>query len=121
MASLWPVNHKTRSVDILGVTDPEGDAVTITIDAVFQDELVDAPGSGDGPTTPDAVGVGTSTAMLRAEREGNGNGRVYHVLRRGAGGGADQPGSQGRTGGRRPALRLDDRVTLVGGDAAGSR
>lgn len=80
MASLWPVNHKTRSVDILGVTDPEGDAVTITIDAVFQDELVDAPGSGDGPTTPDAVGVGTSTAMLRAERAGNGNGRVYHVL-----------------------------------------
>ncbi|HEU4389983.1 MAG TPA: hypothetical protein VFV34_19435, partial [Blastocatellia bacterium] len=40
-----------------------------------QDEPVD--GTGDGNTCPDATGVGTSTAQVRAERSGNGNGRVY--------------------------------------------
>jgi hypothetical protein len=33
----------------------------------------------DGTTCPDATGVGTSTAQVRAERSGNGDGRVYHI------------------------------------------
>jgi hypothetical protein len=28
---------------------------------------------------PDANGVGTSTTFVRAERDGEGNGRVYHI------------------------------------------
>jgi hypothetical protein len=59
------------------VTDPEGDAIAITIDSIFQDEPVDAPGSGN--TSPDGQGVGTSVAEVRAERVGSGNGRVYHI------------------------------------------
>jgi hypothetical protein len=76
---LWPPNHKMRTVSITGVTDPDGDPITITIDSIFQDELVDAVGSGDGNTSPDGTGVGSDTAQVRAERQGGGNGRVYHI------------------------------------------
>ncbi len=48
------------------------------IDSIFQDEAVDAPGSGN--TSPDGRGVGTSTAEVRAERTAGGNGRVYHII-----------------------------------------
>ena len=75
--SLWPPNHKFVEVDILGVTDPDGGVVTVTVDSIFQDEPVDS--TGDGSFAPDGMGVGTSSAELRAERDGGGNGRVYHV------------------------------------------
>lgn len=78
---LWPPNHKFVSVNVLGVTDPDGDPVTITIDNIFQDEPVDS--FGDGRFSPDGAGVATATAELRAERSGTkkipGNGRVYHI------------------------------------------
>jgi hypothetical protein len=77
-STLWPSNNKLVPVHILGVTDPDGDPVTITITAIRQDEPVDA--LGDGGFTPDGQGIGTATALLRAERSGSGgNGRVYHV------------------------------------------
>ena len=75
--ALWPPNHSFAAVNVLGVTDPDGDAVSITIDSIFQDEAVNAPGSGY--TSPDGRGVGRSRAWVRAERAGGGNGRVYHI------------------------------------------
>jgi hypothetical protein len=75
--SLWPVNHKFVPVKILGVTDPEGDDFIITINSIFQDEPVNA--DDDGNTEPDGQGIGTSIAEVRAERDGLGNGRVYHI------------------------------------------
>jgi streptogramin lyase len=78
---IWPPNHKFVPVGILGVTDPDGDPVTLTIGSIFQDEPVDT--FGDGSFTPDGQGVGTDTAAVRAERSGTekvpGDGRVYHV------------------------------------------
>ncbi len=78
---LSPPNHKFVSIDIVGVTDPDGDAITITIDAIFQDEPVDT--FGDGSSTPDGTGVGTDNPNVRAERTGTprvpGDGRVYHI------------------------------------------
>lgn len=68
---LWPPHHRFEPIHVLGVTDPDGDAVTITIDAIFQDEPV-----GD---EPDGQGVGASIAEVRADRVGSGNGRVYHI------------------------------------------
>lgn len=74
---LWPPNHEFVAISVLGVTDPDSDPATITIDSIFQDEPVDVPGSGN--TSPDGQGVGTATAEVRAERVGSGNGRYYHI------------------------------------------
>jgi hypothetical protein len=75
--TLWPPNHEFVPVGILDVTDPEGDDIVITIDSIFQDEPVDS--TGDGSFSPDGMGIGTPTAQVRAERDGGGNGRVYHI------------------------------------------
>jgi len=75
--TLWPPNHKLVSVSVGGVTDPQGQPVSVTIDGIRQDEPVNA--LGDGNTCGDAAGVGTSTAWLRPERSGLNDGRVYHV------------------------------------------
>jgi Ca-activated chloride channel family protein len=77
LSVIWPPNHKFVSISVVGVTDPEGDPFTITVDSIWQDEPVDT--LGDGSFTPDGMGVGTDTAEVRAERMGGGNGRVYHI------------------------------------------
>jgi hypothetical protein len=75
--SLWPPNHKLVSIDITGVTDPEGDPVSLTITSIQQDEPIN--GMADGNTSPDGFGVGTSQASVRRERSGQGNGRIYEI------------------------------------------
>ena len=78
---LWPPNHKLVEVNIDGVTDPDvEDIVTLQITGVTQDEPVN--GVGDGDTGPDAVIIDHShkdSVLIRAERSGNNNGRVYVV------------------------------------------
>jgi hypothetical protein len=75
---LWPPDHKFVPVTITGVIDPESLPVTTTITGIKQDQPTLEPGSGN--FCPDAKGVGTSTAKLRAERDGQSDdGRVYHV------------------------------------------
>ena len=72
IGQLWPPNHKMVAVGIEGVTDPDGDSFTIAVTAIGQDEPTDA-------TCPDGVGLGLDAVSLRTEREGSGDGRVYHV------------------------------------------
>src|SRR5262249_17397612 len=75
-AVLWPPTPKLIPIEILGVTDPDNLSTTIAVNSVKQDEPVN--GLGDGDTSPDAVIQGQGV-LLRAERVGTGNGRVYHV------------------------------------------
>jgi hypothetical protein len=77
VSTLWPPKHELVPMTVEGVTDPDGDSVTIEVASIHQDE----PTTGTGPDdlTPDGFGVGTSTAQLRAERTDSGDGRVYHV------------------------------------------
>ncbi|HWV45455.1 MAG TPA: PKD domain-containing protein, partial [Nitrospira sp.] len=73
---LWPPNHTMVAVSIMGVTDPNNSAVTISYPRITQDEPIN--GLGDGDTSPDAAESGNNI-LLRAERAGSGNGRVYVV------------------------------------------
>ena len=97
----WPPNHKFVTVAVRGVTDPDGDSVRIAVGQVRQDEPVggsanavarkhdgndddqgdDDQGEDDGSGSgcPDAAGLGSGTVALRSERDGGGDGRVYHV------------------------------------------
>jgi len=72
--SLWPPDKNMYPIQIIGITDADGDPVSIVITAIRQDERV-----GHGSSSPDGIGIGTDTAWIRAERDGNGNGRVYHI------------------------------------------
>ena len=69
IAEIWPPNNKMVDITIEGVTDPDGDAVTITIDGITNEETGEE----------DANGIGTSTAQVRAARNGKGDGRVYEI------------------------------------------
>jgi len=70
---IWPPNGKMIPVSILGVTDPEGDPVTLKVTGITQDE----PGAAFS-------GIGSSVAQVRAERDGKGDGRVYRISFEGA-------------------------------------
>ena len=76
-AQIWPPDHRVVPVAIHGVVDPDGDAITLMITGITQDEPV--RGLGAGNSAPDGFGVGGQTAFIRAERAGKGNGRVYAI------------------------------------------
>jgi PKD repeat protein len=75
-SEIWPPNNAFVSVGVIGVTDPDGDPVTITIDGVTQDEPLQ--GSGFGSSCPDAQRV-NGGIQLRAERGSQADGRVYEI------------------------------------------
>lgn len=78
---LWAPNHTLVPFSILGVTDEDHDPLAFTITRITQDQPLNS--TGDGNTLPDATGVGTSTAAVRAERTGNlrvpDEGRLYQI------------------------------------------
>ncbi|HSN86491.1 MAG TPA: SBBP repeat-containing protein [Thermoanaerobaculia bacterium] len=72
-STLWLPNGRMVPVSIRGVTDPDGDPVTLRVTAIHQDEPLSRKGQ------PDASGLGTSRPSVRADRAGHGDGRVYHI------------------------------------------
>ena len=74
--SAWPPDHAFVPVSV-NVTDPDNDAVTVSVTGVTQDEPI--VGEGTGNTCPDADGVGSDVVRIRRERSDRGDGRVYHV------------------------------------------
>ena len=69
---LWPPNHKMVPVAIDGVVDPDGDPLVLTVTDIAQDEPI-------GGSCPNGVGLGLDGVSIRTERDGSGDGRVYHV------------------------------------------
>jgi trimeric autotransporter adhesin len=83
--TLWPPNHAYHSFSledcVVAVSDNCDGALDVTTAATIvrieSDEAEKAPGSGN--TCADAVITSATTSDLRAERVGNGDGRVYTV------------------------------------------
>jgi hypothetical protein len=92
-AVLWPPNGEFRLVVLVGATDPDGDAVKVTIDSVTQDEALGSAKTGregdedderrGGKSKPrpkyDAVRLFGPFVAIRAARDGHGDGRVYTI------------------------------------------
>ena len=72
-----PPNNFMKPIDIGGLTEPDGDTISIKIDTITQDEPTG--NSQDGEISEQ--GNGNSTANVRAERNVgvNGDGRVYRI------------------------------------------
>lgn len=72
---LWPPNHKLVDVTIdYTVTEPCPHKCVLSVSS---DEPIN--GVGDGNTSPDWQVIDAHHALLRAERSGPGNGRIYTV------------------------------------------
>ena len=76
-ASLWPANHKMVTVTVTASTTDDRGPVTTRILSVTSNEPDN--GLGDGDTSNDSVITGPMSVNLRAERSGNGNGRIYAI------------------------------------------
>jgi large repetitive protein len=77
---LWPPQHQFVLVSLSGATDADGDPLTYAITKVTQDEKVTKAISKDdkGPDAKRVAGK-PHQIKLRAERIGDGNGRVYRI------------------------------------------
>lgn len=61
------------------ICDADVDIDDVVITSVSSDEPENDPGTGDGNTVNDIIIKDSQTVDLRAERQGNGNGRVYTI------------------------------------------
>jgi hypothetical protein len=86
--SIWPPDHSYHGFKLSDCVADAFDACDgpIDVDArgkiilIASDEVENAQKDGSGNTCDDAVISSPSTAKLRAERSGSGNGRSYQIL-----------------------------------------
>jgi hypothetical protein len=84
--SLWPPNHKYETYNVTDFVSGASDNCnanllnSVVIASVTSDELDDNPSGGDGNTINDIViAANCKSVQLRAERDGNLDGRVYTI------------------------------------------
>jgi YVTN family beta-propeller protein len=73
---LWPPNHDIRTINIMGINNDDDTDYSISITKVLQDEPT---AINPGDNSPDASITNNDLVQLRAERDGHGDGRVYHI------------------------------------------
>jgi hypothetical protein len=84
---LWPPDHRLVPVTITAaLSDDHDPAPRLVLVSAVSSEPDDARGQGDGDTRGDiqgaAVGTDDREVLLRAERDGNGPGRIYTLTYR---------------------------------------
>jgi hypothetical protein len=85
--ALWPPNHKMHDVRVrLRIRDACSDEDDFDVELISATSSEPDNSTGDGNTTNDIqgadIGSDDRNVMLRAERKGNGNGRVYTLTYR---------------------------------------
>src|SRR5262249_40950138 len=72
--SLWPPNHTMQDIAI-SYASSDNCSVACVVSDITSNEPIN--GTGDGDTAPDWQFVDATHIKVRAERAGNGNGRIY--------------------------------------------
>jgi hypothetical protein len=74
---LWPPNHQMVEVSVAIVATDAVSPVQCLVSSITSNEAPNAPGSGNTPI--DWIIAAPQVVLLRAERSGQGNGRIYTI------------------------------------------